>query len=645
MNGEIPSLIQEGNYKAAETRTLWHQRILGKNNFFLELQDHGGKDEYRINQMLIEISKCTGIPLAAANEVCYLEKEDAQAHGVLLCIAQNKTIKECERNHFETNEFYFKNGDEMSAMFKDYPEAIANTVQIAKRCNVAIPPVKTKDLPRYLPEFEIPDGYSSSKDYLQNLTLKGLEKRYPGNDSAKKRAKYELAIINEKGFSDYFLIVADYVNWAKEQGIPVGPGRGSAPSSIVSYALGITGIDPIRYNLPFERFINPDQESIPYFYLDFSGESRDMIIDYITAKYGNNRVGKIVIFGIFRARDALRAAGEALNMVSESETLINLLPDPAWRSTFTDALDIDPKLRDVERDSRYRELFSVVRKIEGRKRYISIHDAGRVIVKADLINYVPLYCDSSTGSIASQYASCNLEDFGLIKFDFLGLKTLDILKRAEARIRKRGNAYSDFSTANIPPDDITTYTLLQRGDTQGVFQFESDDIKEILQQFKPGCLMDIALLYACYRPGLMEYLTLIINRKRGIQPVEYPYPVLKDTLKETYGVIVYQEQVMQIIHSVTGYSPGKADMLRRSLRKKNPAYLEAEKGHFISDAVKHGFIAQTADDLFSVLVSTERHTFNKSHAVAYALIAYQTAYLKANFQEEFSKALLPSGSE
>jgi DNA polymerase-3 subunit alpha len=518
-----------------ETRALWYQRIFGKDNFFLELQN-------QINPSLVKISESTGIPLAATDDIT------------------------------------FKNSDEMAAIFKDYPGAIANTVRIAERCKVDIPLVATRNLPRYLPEFEIPAAYPSSKAYLHDITMKGLEKRYPGNDSVKKRAEYELGIIDEKGFTAYFLIAADYTNWARERDIPVGPGRGAAPSSLVAFAIGITGIDPIRYNLPFERFINPERDAPPDFDIDFSAENRDRVVDYVTKKYGQNRVGHIVAFA---------------------------KPGTAK---------------------------------EGKQYYTAIHAAGLVIGKTSLEDYVPLYRDPKTGLIASQYTFYNLEDFGLNKFDFLGLETLDILKRVERLIRKRGNAYSDFSPANIPLDDIRTFDLFQKGDTQGIFQFESEGIQTILRQFKPDCFLDIVLLNACYRPGLMEYLPQLIDRKQGIQPVEYPHPSLEDILKETYGIIVFQEQVMEIIHCIAGYDMGKSDSFRRTSMKRNDDQKMAEKDQFIRDATKQGFSERLSGDLFSTLSSASRYTFNKSHAIACSLIAYQTAYLKANFFEEFSAA-------
>jgi DNA polymerase-3 subunit alpha len=435
--------------------------------------------------------------------------------------------------------------------------------------------VITRECPQ-VPEFPLPGDFSSSFDYLCILAMRGLEKRYPGNKEAKKRAEYELEIISSLGFSDCFLIVADYTNWAKAQGIPVGPGRAT---SLTAYTLGITGIDPLEYNLPFERFINPELSSAPDFAIDFSRAGRERVVKYVITKYGQDRVGRITAF--------------------------------------------------IAQDKNH---------------VIGLHAAGLVISKTDLTGCAPLYHDPETGKLyrdpgtglaAVQCPFYELENYGLMKFDLLGLKTLDDIKAAEERIHKRGGLYSGFSVSRIPLDDKTAFDMLSGGDTRGVFQFENNAIQEPLRQFKPGCFTELVLLYACNHPGLLEYLPQLIERKHKRRPVEYPLPCLEDILVETYGVIVYQEQMMFIIQRITGYSLAQADVLRRMMMKKAEARIETEKERFIKAAAKRGFINQEAERIFVLLVSASRYAFSKSYAVAYTLISYQTAYLKANFREEF----------
>jgi DNA polymerase-3 subunit alpha len=578
-----------------EERALLFRSILGNGNFYLELQDQHSEVQKVINPVIIDISQHTGIPLAATNSIHYIEKKDAVAHDVLYCIDQKKTRGQQDRTRLENNEFYFKSGDEMAALFPDHPEAIINTVRIAERCSAVIP----QPGPQW-PDFDIPQGFDNADDYIRHLTLYGLKKRYPGKiESIMERAEYELSVIIQSGFSNYFLIVADIVYWAGKHHIPVGPCRGAGSSSIVAYALGITSIDPIQYKLLFERFINPERLSVPNFDIDFSCAGREQVVKYVTEKYGRNRVGQIVAFGTFSTKTAIK------DIVRVLDTSID-------------------------------EADKIAQKLEGKCRHISYHAAGIIIGKTDLSDYVPLYHDHKTGIIASQFTSDQLEDCGLVKFDFLGLKTLDIIKNTEELIRKRGGHYTSFSINAIPIDDKPTFDILSEGDTSGVFHFESEEMQNILKQTKLDSITDLIALSALYHPGQMEYIPLFIDRKHSRQSIEYPDPSLEDILKETYGIIVYQEQVMLIIQRIAGYSLAQADSLRRILMKRNPEEINTEKERFISTAKKQRFKERDAERIFEILIPATGMTFNKGHALACSLLAYQTAYLKAHFPDEFS---------
>jgi len=634
----MPDMYCEENEE--EKIALRFQEILGAGNFYLELLEHGNDLRKSYSSNLVTISKRTGIPIVAANDVHYLEKEDARAHSVLLCIDQKKTIDNYETGLFTTNEFYFKTGKEMAALFKEYPQAIANTLKIAKRCNVTLP----KQGPQ-MPEFEVPEGFASSPAYLRELVLQGIEKRcqYNGIDNsiAKERAEYELEVITRMGFSDYFLIIADCVKWALEQGIPVGPGRGSAPSSIVAYALGITGIDPLRYQLPFERFINPELTTIPDIDMDFSYERGDEVIAYITKKYGKERVARITTFGIMGAKRVIKEVACVLAISKPETDIIAKLFPWSFMLTLQKAIDGEPKLQKLEKDPRYAELFILARKLEGLHRHSSIHAAGIVIGKSPLMDVVPL-CQGSGDSItgkakntATQYSWEYLEDYGLVKMDFLKFKTLDVIKHTEELIRRQG---ADFSILTIPENDQATFSMLGEGKTYQVFQFESEGMQNILRQTKPASIEDLTALNAMYRPGTIEYIPVFIKRKQKEEPVEYPDPCLEDILKETCGIILYQEQILFIIQRLAGYSLGKADLLRRTLGKRNREQIGIEKECFTMAATKNGFETPAAERIFDLLVSAAPMAFNKSHALAYTLIAYQKAYLKAHFRDELVKA-------
>ncbi|MDR0629574.1 MAG: DNA polymerase III subunit alpha [Treponema sp.] len=634
--GEIPSLFLEGKAEAAEQRARWFRDLLGEGNFYLELQDHRLPIQQKANQEIIALARRTGIPLVVTNDIHYLEREDAQAQDILLCISTQKKKSDEKRMRFDTDEFYFKTAEEMAALFPEYPEAITNTVRIAEQCKTEIPSPGP-----LLPDFDIPSGFSDAHEYLRHLTREGLVTRYPGRvEDVRERAEYELDIIIKMGFTGYFLIVADFINWAKEHDIPVGPGRGSGAGSIVAYALKITDIDPLKYNLLFERFLNPERISMPDFDVDFCNQRREEVIAYVTKKYGQERVGQIITFGTLKAKAVLKDVARALGFsLEESNSITKLIPEDP-KMTLKKALEEEPKLRELAQDPKYQELFAVAQKLEGKNRHSSIHAAGIVIGKTDLTDYVPLYWDPKTKAVASQYTMDLIENQGLVKMDFLGLKTLDLIKNTVDLVRRRSGSYTNFTMDAISETDEATYKMLGEGKSSGVFQFESPGMQKILKQAQPNKIEDLIALNALYRPGPMDYIPQFIESKWGRKAIEYPDPCLEDILKETYGVIVYQEQVMQVAQRIAGYSLGQADILRRAMGKKKKEVMVKEKEQFIAGAKAKGFKEKDADRIFEILIPFAGYGFNKSHAAAYSVVAYHTAYLKANFPEEFMAANL-----
>jgi len=663
-SGEIPRLIQAGNTDEAEKKALYYRNLFGKDtdgnpNFYLEIQDHGipsgalrGGDlsQKEINEAVVDISKKTGIPLVATNDVHYLDKDDYISHDVLLCIGTGKTRTEEKRKRYYGDQFYFKTGDEMAEIFPDYPQAIENTVKIARRCNADVPKIDVKELPQYLPEFKIPEGFKEPSDYLRHLTDEGLEKRYAKVkesdlnkwEDIKKRENYELDTIINMGYTGYFLIVWDFIHYAKGQNIPVGPGRGSGAGSIVAYSLRITDIEPLKYGLLFERFLNPERISMPDFDIDFANEGREEVINYVTNKYGKERVAQIITFGTLGAKAVIKDVARVLGIsISESEMITKLISfDP--EITLGKAREEEPRLREMESDPRFTELFAIARKLEGLNRHSSIHAAGIVIGKKPLIELVPLYQEREEkgGNIATQYSMNFLEGCGLVKMDFLGLKNLDIIKHSKELIRQRGGKYSQFNIEDIPEDDKKTFKMLGEGKSNAVFQFASDGMQDILRQTKPTSIEDLTALNAMYRPGPMQFIPRFVDAKTGKAPITYPDPSLEGILKETYGVIVYQEQVMAVARIIAGYSMGKADILRRAMGKKKKEDIDKEKIPFLEGAAKQGYSAQRAGAIYDMLVPFAGYGFNKSHAAAYSVLAYQTAYLKANFPAEYMAATL-----
>jgi DNA polymerase-3 subunit alpha len=663
-SGEIPRLIQDGKIPEAEKKALYYRDLFGKDesgnpNFYLEIQEHGipsgvfkGGDlsQKEIYEMVIDISKKTGIPLVATNDVHYLNKEDYVAHDALICIGTGKVRTEERRKKYYGDQFYFKTGDEMAALFSEHPQAVANTAVIARRCSADVPKIDIKDLPQYLPEFDIPKEFNEPGEYLRHLTEEGLAKRYANEkdndikkwDEIKKRADYELDTIINMGFTGYFLIVVDFINYAKDRGIPVGPGRGSGVGSIVAYSLRITDVDPLKYGLIFERFLNPERISMPDFDIDFSNEGREEVINYVTRKYSKERVAQIITFGTLGAKAVIKDVARVLGIsISESEMITKLISfDP--EITLEKAMDDEPRLRELENDPRFTELFTIARKLEGLNRHSSIHASGVVIGKKPLIELVPLYQEREEkgGNIATQYSMNFLEACGLVKMDFLGLKNLDIIQHSQELIRRRGGKYSVFNMENIPEDDKKTFKMLGEGKSYAIFQFASDGMQNVLKQAKPSSIKDLIALNAMYRPGPMQNIQRFVDSKSGKTSITYPDPSLEGILKETYGVIVYQEQVMQVARIIAGYSMGKADLLRRAMGKKKKEILDEEKIPFLEGAAKQGFSPQRAGEIYDMLVPFAGYGFNKSHAAAYSVLAYQTAYLKANFPAEYMAATL-----
>ena len=534
---------------------------------------------------------------------------------------------------FDGQEFYFKSQQEMYDIFREVPEALSNTVALAEKCNVEI-----KYPGPLLPVYDIPAPYEGPGDYLRGLTYEGLEERYPGfGEEIRKRADFELDIIISMNFPSYFLIVWDFINWAHKHDIPVGPGRGSGAGSIVAYALRITDIDPIKYNLLFERFLNPERVSMPDFDIDFCFERRQEVINYVTEKYGKEKVGQIITFGTLKTKAVLKDVARVLEIpFSESDTISKLVPAEP-KMTVDKAIEMEPELKQfVERGGAFNELFDTARRLEGLNRHASTHAAGIVIGQTKLTDYVPLYRDK-TGAISTQYTMDQIEPCGLVKMDFLGLKTLTLIRNTEKLVRKK---IPDFDIAGIPEDDELTFRMLGEGKSTCIFQFESSGMQGILKQAKPNSIEDLIALNALYRPGPMQYIPQFIDSKSGKMEIRYPDPDLEEVLKPTYGVIVYQEQVMKVAQIIGGFSLGKADILRRAMGKKKVKEMDRMKIEFIEGAVEKGYDKKHADDIFELLVPFAGYGFNKSHAAAYSVLAYQTAYLKANFPAEFMAANL-----
>ncbi|MEN2985896.1 MAG: DNA polymerase III subunit alpha [Thermodesulfovibrionaceae bacterium] len=634
LKGEIPYWILQNNLEKAILAAKSFKEIFGE-RFFLEIQSNGIPEQAVVNQKLIEISNSLNIPLVATNDCHYLRKEDARAHEILLCIQTGKTIKDEKRFKFQTDEFYFKSPQEMYLTFKEIPQAIKNTLYIAERCEFNF------SLGNYkLPKYDVPEGYSED-EFLERIAIEGLKERFNGEPPAEyiERLNKELEVIKRTGFSSYFLIVWDFINYARKRNIPIGPGRGSAAGSLVSYALKITDIDPIRYGLLFERFLNPERVSMPDIDVDFCKDRRAEVIEYVRQKYGYDKVANIITFGRLTARAVVRDVGRTLNIpYSEVDRLAKSIPLAS--SSLEEAINLDPKFREtIQRNETYKELIQIALRLEGLVRHSSQHAAGVVISPEPLLNFMPLYKNPGEDIVITQFDMKALEDIGLLKFDFLGLKTLTVIHETVKYAAEQGKK---IDLNSIPLDDPDTYKLLSSGQTTGIFQLESRGMRDLLQRMQPERFEDLIALVALYRPGPLGsgMVEDFIKRKKGLIPIEYSLPELKEILDETYGVILYQEQVMRIANKIAGFTMGQADVLRKAMGKKIPELMVSLKDDFIKGATQKGISPSDAEALFNIMAAFGEYGFNKSHSAAYAYLAYVTAYLKAHYPLEFFAANL-----
>ncbi len=651
LGGELPTLINLNQPEEALQRATQMAQIFDQQRFYLELQENYLPEQAKANAGLISISKELDLPLVATNDCHYLSREDSFAHEILLCIQTGKTMDDPNRMRFPNDEFYVKSPQEMVQLFQKQPEAIANTIQIAERCNLDL------DFNTYhFPQYEKP-AEKTLDQVLEEQSRIGLEERLTEirrhRDLSEEdlqvyqdRLEEELTCINEMGFPGYFLIVADFINWGKNQGIPVGPGRGSAAGSLVAYATGITDIDPLPYNLLFERFLNPERISMPDIDVDFCIYGREQVIEYVRQKYGAENVAQIITFGSMLAKGVLRDVGRALNVpYGEVDKIAKLVPN-VLGINLKQAIDQEPQLKTlIEKDPKIKELVRISLALEGLTRHASTHAAGVVVTPKPLSEYLPLYVDPKSGGQVTQYPMKYVEKIGLVKFDFLGLKTLTVIENAVRIIREGKDA--TFDLRSIPIDDKETFALLTRAETTGVFQLESSGMKEYLVKLKPNCFEDLIAMVALYRPGPLGsgMVDSFIKRKHGSEQFKYDFAQLEPILKDTYGVIVYQEQVMLIAQVLAKYSLGSADLLRRAMGKKKPEEMAKQKKIFLAGAAENKLNLKKAEAVFDLMEKFAAYGFNKSHSAAYALIAYQTAYLKAHYPVEFMAALLTEDME
>ncbi|MEO0155520.1 MAG: DNA polymerase III subunit alpha [candidate division WOR-3 bacterium] len=631
--GEIPYRINIGDLKGAEYALQEYQEIFGKDNFYIEIMRLGLKNEEETIKKLLEFSQRYDAPIVATNDCHYFSADDYKAHDVLLCIGTKKTINDKERLKFETHQAYFRSPKEMADLFNDLPEAISNTWLIGERCNLLI---DTSGRDVKLPSFPRPEQYESDFDYLKDLTYKNIEKKFPQlNDEIKNRLEYELKVIKRMGLTGYFLIVRDIIQFAKENGIPVGPGRGSAVGSLVLYALDITEVNPLQFNLLFERFLNPERISLPDVDVDFSDTRRDEVIDYIKKRYGVNNVSQIITFGTMQARAVVRDVARVLGIpYSEVDLIAKLIPP---NKKIAQVIEENKEFSNlINSKKEYIELIEIAKKLEGLARHPSIHAAGVVITPKELTEYVPLYRNPEKGDISTQYEKNALESIGLLKMDILGLKTLTVIDECLKMV--------GLKKEDIDFKDHETYKLLKEGRTIGVFQLESHGMQELLKSMQPECFEDIIAIIALYRPGPMGNVNIqkLIENKKNPEKIVYLHPKLEPILRETYGTILYQEQVMQISSVIAGFSLSEADNLRRAMAKKIPELMQEIREKFIKGAEKNGITVETAEKIFNQIAPFAGYGFNKSHATAYAVIAYQTAYLKAHHPLEFMLCSLNS---
>ncbi len=644
--GEIPRALTSGDYERAKQTALDYNEIFGSGNYFLELQNHGIKEQQTVNDGLRRISRETGIKLVATNDVHYIDADDSRVQKVLICIQTNKTVNDAGGLEFASDEFYLKTEEEMLAALPQDAEAIENTAQIAERCNVTIEFGRIK-----LPAFKV-EGESDNYAYLRRIAMDGLREKYgeAPDESLKERLEYELNVVNSMGYTNYYLIVWDFVSYARRRGIPVGPGRGSGAGSLIAYCIGITGIDPIKYGLLFERFLNPERVSMPDFDIDFCYIRRQEVIDYVIRKYGADHVAQIITFGTMAARAAIRDVARALDIpYSVADSTAKLVP-MKLNITLDQALNQSKELKELySSDVRTRELIDMARRVEGMSRHASTHAAGVVITKDEVSSYVPLAKNDE--AVVTQYNMTDIERLGLLKMDFLGLRTLTVIKEAADAVREFD---AGFDIDKIPLDDKATMEMLSSGDTLGVFQFESAGMRSVLRTLKPDRIEDLIAVVSLYRPGPMDSIPTYIRNRHNPSLIKYKTPQLKPILEVTYGCIVYQEQVMEIFRKLAGYTLGRADIVRRAMSKKKHDVMDREREIFlhgmpadggspaIDGAVKRGIDEKTANDIFDDMSSFASYAFNKSHAAAYAFVSYQTAYLKCHYSRQFIAALLNS---
>ena len=641
--GEVARFLTRGMYEDAKKAALRYQDIFGKGNFFLELQDHGIPEQQNVNQQLLKMHRETGIELVATNDVHYTLAEDAQPHDVLLCLQTGKKLADEDRMRYEGGQYYVKSPEEMERLFPYAPEALENTHKIAQRCHVEIEFGVTK-----LPKFDVPEGYTSW-EYLNELCFRGLEERYqPVTEELKERLNYELSTIRNMGYVDYFLIVWDFIKYARDHDIMVGPGRGSAAGSLVAYTLGITQLDPIRYDLLFERFLNPERVSMPDIDVDFCFERRQEVIDYVRRKYGDDCVVQIVTFGTLAARGVIRDVGRVMDLpYAQVDTIAKMIPQEL-NITIDKALQMNPELKKVYEDQKeIHDLIDTAKRLEGLPRHTSMHAAGVVISQKDVSEYVPL-SRASDGSIVTQFTMTTLEELGLLKMDFLGLRTLTVIQNAVHLIEQDAGVKLDMQ--HIDYNDKKVLDSLGTGRSDGVFQLESAGMKNFMKELKPQSLEDVIAGISLYRPGPMDFIPQYIRGKNRPDTIKYDCPQLESILKPTYGCIVYQEQVMQIVRNLAGYTLGRSDLVRRAMSKKKAAVMEKERQNFVygneeegvPGCIANGISEQTANKIYDDMIDFAKYAFNKSHAAAYAVVSYQTAFLKYYYPVEFMAALMTS---
>ena len=643
--GEIPRALSRNDYDGAKEAALRYQEIFGEENFYLELQDHGLDEQHYVNSSIIKLSRETGIPLVLTNDCHYVLPEDHEMHHVLICIQTGKTLEDDDTLEFGSNEFYFKSEDEMRALFPEVPQAADNTVKIAERCNVELEFGKTK-----LPRFDTPGG--DNLNYFKTLCFDGLKRRYGENPEQDlvDRLNYEIDVISSMGYVNYYLIVWDFIRYAKSVDIPVGPGRGSGVGSLAAYCVGITNVDPVRYGLIFERFLNPERVTMPDFDIDFSDERRDEIIQYVLEKYGADHVAQIVTFGTMAARGALRDVGRAMAVPYNKVDQVAKQVPMELNMTLDEALRRSQGLRmQYETDEQVGALIDMARKLEGMPRHASTHAAGVVITDRPVMEYVPLAKNDE--AVVTQFTMTAIEELGLLKMDFLGLRNLSVIDHAQKLIQKE---QPDFDIEKIPDGDPETFQMLQRADSVGVFQFESGGMKRLLSQAEPESVEDLTAIISLYRPGPMQFIPMYVENRRHPEKVKYRHELLRPILEVTYGCIIYQEQVMQIFRDLAGYSLGRADIVRRAMSKKKHDVLEKEGEIFlhglkredgtweVEGCLHRGVDEPTAKELFREIQDFASYAFNKSHAAAYALVAYQTAFLKRHYPKEYMASLLSS---